>query len=390
MSKTLPVVLVAAVVLSLLVVNVPRNRVEAEHPLLDLRLELDNRLLTVNQLPARMVNMLRERHVENRDQALQEAVGLELEKRDLRFAQLSKAILPKANLQGAKLHDANLVEAQLQGANLQHAQLEGADLTGAQLQGADLGWAGLQNADLSSAQLQGAILTGARLQGARLNGAGLQGADLKEAELHGAELIGTKLQGADLRYAKLHGANLSDAQLQGAELNHASVAGADFGNACVDFADLRNLDTRPWTEDDLHGFKQILSSQVDNPSHKAAIIGRLESIVEEGVSRNFEWRPDQHVCSKRDNTLLRDGADESQIARFRQQRSEYLIELACDDFEIARSLVRRISNEPTLRSIEFARNLLAARGRCDAIQLVSSAIALELRHAERTRVPGPR
>ena len=65
---------------------------------------------------------------------------------------------------------------QLQRANLRGAQLQGADLWRAQLQRANLAGAQLQRADLAGAQLQEAILRGAQLQGADMyNVASLDG-----------------------------------------------------------------------------------------------------------------------------------------------------------------------------------------------------------------------
>lgn len=71
--------------------------------------------------------------------------GLNLERRDLRFA----------NFKGSKLFKANLRNAELQGADLWNAELQGADLMSAELQGADLGYAKLQGANLERAELQG-------------------------------------------------------------------------------------------------------------------------------------------------------------------------------------------------------------------------------------------
>ncbi len=163
------------------------------------------------------------------------AKGLDLQGRDVRFADfyesnLLKADLRKAQLQGADLEHAELQGAdlrytELQGAYLEHAQLQGAYLGGAQLQGADLGYAQLQGADLGYAQLQGADLKEAQLQGAYLYFAELQGANLGGAQLQGANLAGAELQGAELELARLQGANLLEAQFRCTNLNNANLQG---------------------------------------------------------------------------------------------------------------------------------------------------------------------
>ena len=136
-----------------------------------------------------------------------------------------------ANLQGAILCHANLRNAQLQGANLERVDLRGADLSGADLQGANLERADLQGANLREAQLQGANLREAQLQGANLREAQLQDANLIEAQLQGAYLGRAELQGAGLVWAQLQGAYLNEAQLQGANLGGAGLQGAHLGGA---------------------------------------------------------------------------------------------------------------------------------------------------------------
>lgn len=225
------------------------------------------------------------------DAFLDFGTGLDLQNRDLRFANFFRANLAKANLISAKLQDANLVAAGLQNAQLNYANLQDADLYGAKLHGADLryaalqgasfklamlpgaklsgtkqpgtklsdakvrvelfknvrlrggsvAWTGLQRVDLFGADLSGVNLSHADLQdqnltrtklaGADLSGAKLQGADLISADLQGADLSGAKLQGANLNHAKLQGADLSGAKLQGANLNRAKLQGADLSSA---------------------------------------------------------------------------------------------------------------------------------------------------------------
>jgi uncharacterized protein YjbI with pentapeptide repeats len=140
----------------------------------------------------------------------------------------SSVQLQKANLKGAQLQEAYLSSAQLEGANMQGAQLQGADLREAHLQEANLVKAGLQEAHLSGACLKEAELSLAQLQGAHLIGAQLQKARLIRTELQGADLLAAKLQEADLYGAQLQGANLGAAKLQEANLFGAQLQGAQF------------------------------------------------------------------------------------------------------------------------------------------------------------------
>ena len=82
--------------------------------------------------------------------------------------------------------------------------------------------------DLSGAILSGAILSRADLRGVDLRGADLRGADLSGADLRRAHLSGANLRGAKLQEAKLRRANLSGANLQGAKLRGAKLQGAIF------------------------------------------------------------------------------------------------------------------------------------------------------------------
>lgn len=99
----------------------------------------------------------------------------ELERVDLRHAELSKYSFPSAcfkhsNLNGANLSGANLSGANLAGATLSDTLLRKTDLSGADLTGADLTRADLSGADLDRAILLGADLTNAKLSDISLSG----------------------------------------------------------------------------------------------------------------------------------------------------------------------------------------------------------------------------
>ncbi len=89
----------------------------------------------------------------------------------------------RANLQKADLREADLWRANLREADLQLANLREADLWRANLQKADLHYANLWGANLRHADLRDANLQKADLQYADLRGANLRKADLQHADL---------------------------------------------------------------------------------------------------------------------------------------------------------------------------------------------------------------
>ena len=110
------------------------------------------------------------------------------------------------------------------------------------LRSANLEKALLRNARLSTANLQSANLRGADMAYVDLSRANLNGADMSSASLKGASLVGANLQGASLVNTDLSFANLTDADirstdLSGAILNQAiwldgSVCAADAIGSC--------------------------------------------------------------------------------------------------------------------------------------------------------------
>jgi uncharacterized protein YjbI with pentapeptide repeats len=98
------------------------------------------------------------------------------------------------------------------GCNLEKSDLRQADLVAANLKGANLHKADLSRANLRRANLEGANLTGATLLSANLPGANLKGANLTDADFTGANL--TK---ADFTGAKTGNMILTNAHLEGAQ-----------------------------------------------------------------------------------------------------------------------------------------------------------------------------
>ena len=132
---------------------------EGEDAFFSRALDLREKVLTGNDLSAETINALREGNPEQRAQALQKVLGMNLQGRDLRYANLVGSILPKVDLRGAQLQGAGLLAARLQGAHLRFARLQGANLRGAQLQGADLRGASIGGSDFENASFDFANLS---------------------------------------------------------------------------------------------------------------------------------------------------------------------------------------------------------------------------------------
>ena len=125
--------------------------------------------------------------IKDKQDRIDSVKGAFLKKKDLRYADMFRAFLPKAILRRANLEGARLTKANFQGADMRRANLKGANLLMANLNGTDLRLANLKNAKLVGAQLQNANLGLANLEGAELNEADLNQADLRCANLTGAK-----------------------------------------------------------------------------------------------------------------------------------------------------------------------------------------------------------
>lgn len=306
-------------------------------------LDLREKILTANQpLAATVINDLREGDIEDKEKALKQVVGLNLQHRDLHSAILFNAVLPKADfralrnpdgkilsvtslegaylvlaqmqhalLDEARMQWANLSDAELQWASLKNAELQNAKLSHAALQCSDLSGADLRNARLEGAHLEGANLSGADLQGAHLQGARLQGALLRKTRLQGALLATADLQGADLSEARLQNADLSRAKLQGAILRKAFVGGARFDEADLAWADVRSIDR----DASAHGRKDTLDRARSAP---------------ESLWLCSDERPFEQCAGRRD------------VDRHRNALDIYLSKLACADLFVAEGMVKQI------------------------------------------------
>ncbi|UCD33299.1 MAG: pentapeptide repeat-containing protein, partial [Desulfobacterales bacterium] len=133
--------------------------------------------------------------IENEQDRIDSVKGAFLKNKDLRYADMFRAFLPKAILRRADLEGARLTKANFEGADMREANFENASLSMANLKNTDLRQAKLMNADLIGADLQNANLGLAHLQGADFREADLQNADLRCANLAGAKNLDTEILG---------------------------------------------------------------------------------------------------------------------------------------------------------------------------------------------------
>lgn len=130
--------------------------------------------------------------IENKQDRIDSVKGAFLKNKDLRYADMFRAFLPKAILRRANFEGARLTKANFEGADMREANFKNASLSMTNLKNTDLRQAKLMNADLIGANLQNANLGLAKLQGADFRDADLQGADLRCANLTGAENLNVK------------------------------------------------------------------------------------------------------------------------------------------------------------------------------------------------------
>ncbi|MGH3939715.1 MAG: pentapeptide repeat-containing protein [Pseudonocardiaceae bacterium] len=97
------------------------------------------------------------------------------------------------------------------------SELERVDLRSAELDGLNI-----PRVCLAYSNLEGASLVGAKLAGATLSDTVLRNTDLSHADLHGANLTRADLQGAVLLGADLTNAELCDASLSGVIADHTT------------------------------------------------------------------------------------------------------------------------------------------------------------------------
>jgi uncharacterized protein YjbI with pentapeptide repeats len=292
--------------------------------------------------------------------------GTDMRDAQLQGARLGHARLQETNMQSvnaqdayaryAKLSGARLVLAKLQGADLRNAHLQGASLFKVNLQGARLYDAQLIGAELSESQLQGADFGGAELQGADLERAMLYGARLTRTDLRGATLVGAKVQGADMRAARLDGADLTDAGLQGAALDRARLNGVDLQRAAIggtsltgtqfELSNFNELKRKEFTEEEYKALEERMRDKrrLDYINDKE-LLDKILQRLRKAIGREARFRsadaPEKVYC---------DGDTPFKTCLYDKDSKDYnlmlvdrfLAPLACNDVDIARSMLRRL------------------------------------------------
>ncbi|MGE0684041.1 MAG: pentapeptide repeat-containing protein [Candidatus Binatia bacterium] len=293
---------------------------------------LANDVFVTGKPSSEIVAALRNNDKKEQAEARRKIIRINLARRDLRFAYLFRAILPKAVLR----------EAQLQGVDLSRVQLQGATLRNAQLQGAKLSRAQLQGAFLSSAQLQGVTLRNAQLQGVTLRNAQLQGANLSNAQLQGANLSNAQLQGTDLSDAQLSGANLESAYLRLSNLLRVSL--------------------------------EVLS-QADYDTWKTALSKERQDLVMKRVGQpaSLEQAEIQDAwCDNKLRTTVKGCLPDTDRSAYDKKLTVMLADLGCEDVYIARGIThyRLNAHRPSWfdRDLAFALLEKADQPDCKGIQ----------------------
>jgi len=324
-----------------------------------------------------------------------ELIVTRLSDADLRFALMERVLLDQADLQRA-----NLESAQLQGGSLMATRLQHANLSKAQIADAKLGGAILQCAHLSNAKLQGADLAGAFLEGADLSSANLQGAILRGADLRGAELSQADLRGADLSEAHLEDANLDGARLQGALLSGAHVRAAQLDAALSALAWSGQLRV----EDALRGstpaatqrnsrFEAVCRAMCD-AGRIAEIIAAETCVPNAGIARAVQIQADHRLdLGASDHaidepSLPGDGPDSQPTAADLRANGAgeidcSLVDIACDDPYAARGLSRQAMDRQNSnrRWLVAALQQAAARKECAGLQHLPEGLRTALKEA---------
>ena len=400
--RTLVLGACVAVLVFCIFARIPNDR-RASGVWFDLRnLNLRDQVLTTDGLTSESINALRDGDVGRREQELAKVSRLHfLQGRDLRYANMVNAVLPRLDLRSQRLADAAqaLVDTQLQGAHLDWAQmqevlLDDADLrdailVGAQLEGGSLPRVRMQHADLEMAQLQNANLQRAELHRASLRGAQLQGADLSEAALHEAHLPGAQLQGAILRAAQLQGADLSDANLQGADLSAAHlegaslrgaqlrgallrdafIAGADFEDADLDLTDVLSAKGEPGAA--ACRVEPVAACAAD----ASPVVAR--AALQGGGGGSLDLARFGR-CADRQAALIPQCSATAGAEPYRRMLNGALLDVACADAYAARGLSAQALSSPDAQRKSLAGDLLKRRQSdpaCHGLQLLPAKTA---------------
>lgn len=167
---------------------------------------------------------------------LRYGVPINLNGRDLSYANLSGSALRSAGLAGTSLKGADLARTSLTGADMSGADLSGADLSGAEMVGVSLKGSSLTAADFSYADLRVADLSGSSATAVSFEGASLDFADLSAIKDAAAAMFDN---------AHMVGTRLDHSRLFAAHFRQSDVFGATFTGSnltLTDFSDMRDSD----------------------------------------------------------------------------------------------------------------------------------------------------
>ena len=173
--------------------------------------------------------------------------GVQLDQRNLGYADLSNE-----NLTGANFFLSSLANADLSGANLTDSYLPQCNLTGANLTGAVITKAHLSNT-VKFGFTQDQLYSTASYQARNLNGIELGwGSGMSFPDLSGWDFHGQNLTRAGLFFTRLTNADLSGADLTAASLLLSWLDGANLAGAVVTRTNFRGTTERGFTKEQLY------------------------------------------------------------------------------------------------------------------------------------------
>jgi len=153
--------------------------------------------------------------------------GLNLQNRDLRFADLSGSKLFNADLRNTLFEYAKLDKCFLDGVVASKASFRGASLEQANIRNAYLDYTNFNEANLNNAKLSGSNFSHAEFNKTILNRSVMDGSILKFTTFNHAELKNAQIQGADLEGSNIIDSNLSAADFRGTFLRDTELVGSD-------------------------------------------------------------------------------------------------------------------------------------------------------------------
>ena len=259
-----------------------------------------------------------------------------VERPDLRGADLSKLVLHGVNLQFADLTETRLMGASIV-ASLDYAVLNGADLTGARMwscrfeetrlvnatcRGTEFRGSRIVASNFSDTQLQKADFERCYLEDTFFDAADLTGATFYQADLWMAFLRRATLDQVNLRGANLHGANLMGAMLTNCDLSRTVFVDSDIRGATIRDCGVYGVSAWGLVRDEKTFQRNLrVSKQDESPLyvddievaqfiymmvHNARIRDVIDTISKKGVLILGRFTPERKVILDGIRTRLRD------------------------------------------------------------------------------------